>query len=568
MNKDDQSQVKEIGHQKIVQVIPSLAQRMISTNTMPLKRVCAYCRVSTDQEEQQTSYDLQIRHYTALIRKSKLWVFSGIYADEGISGTSTKKRANFLRMIEACKEGKIDMIITKSISRFARNTLDCLNYVRSLKALPSPVGVYFEKENIDTLDAKGELLLTILSSLAQDESRSISENVCWSNQKRYQQGLAHCPTAFFLGYDTDEDGNMIINEEQAETVRRIYRECLEGYGTGLIAKRLTADGLKTGKGNTKWIGNSAYRILRNEKYCGDILMQKRVTVDFLTHKREPNRGRQPQYFIQDHHPAIISREDWNAVQIEMERRASLNQRNKKEKPQKNSNRTIFSNILYCGTCGEPFVRRTFASTQKNNKYLYPAWKCRVADGRVKDKECHAKSYREVSMEHAFMLMLLEMKKDKKSWLNETETAIAEKSCDEWENERMDFLQTEIESINGHLNEMATSAQKSLAPDVYEDLSIDLTQQLEVLQNDWEQLHRKKSDALNLSRKLKWLLKELNCIKDFDPVSGRVNFREDIFRQIVERGDVSDDGSILYEFVFGTTRKATGNEKAIWKTNRQ
>ena len=275
--------VKVNNYSSTVKVIPVIReQRAELLAEIPKKRVCAYCRVSTDQEDQQSSYELQVKYYESFIRQNELWEFSGIYADEGITGTSTKNRTQFQKMIEDCKNGKIDMIITKSISRFARNTLDCLNYVRMLKALPSPVGVYFEKENIDTLDAKSELLLTILSSIAQDESRNISENVRWSIQRRFQQGKAHCPTAFFLGYDTDEKGNLVINEEQAATVRRIYKEFLEGNGTNKIAKGLTEDKVKTGKGNTVWSANSVYRILRNEKYCGDILMQKRVTLDFDT----------------------------------------------------------------------------------------------------------------------------------------------------------------------------------------------------------------------------------------------------------------------------------------------
>jgi len=564
MKANYQSQVKVVGHQTIVQVIPSLAQRLTSTKKMPLKRVCAYCRVSTAQEEQQTSYELQVTHYTDFIQQNELWEFSGIYADEGISGTSIKKRTDFLRMVQDCKDAKIDLIITKSISRFARNTLDCLNYVRMLKALPSPVGIYFEKENIDTLDAKSELLLTLLSSLAQDESRSISENVRWAIQKRYQQGLVHCPTTFFLGYDNDEDGNLIINEEQAHTVRRIYRECLEGYGTGLIAKRLTADGAKTGKGNTIWVGNSVNRILHNEKYCGDILMQKRVTLDFLTHKRTPNNGHQPQYFIANHHPAIVSKADWDAVQMEVSRRSKMNNADENEIPQKHSNRTVFSNFIYCGTCGEPFIRRTLTSTKNNEKYLYPVWKCRVADGRRKGKKCHARSYREEVMEHSFMAMLLEMKQGQKELIKETELAIAQEDLDVWEKERMDYLETEIESLKERLCQVSTSSRKSAARDVYDDLSIDLSREIEVLQNEMEQLNEKKHEALVKKGILKWLIEELNNLNHFNPARERVDFREDIFRQIVARGDAFDDGSIIYELKIGVTRKAKGRYSVIRK----
>jgi len=392
--------------------------------------------------------------------------------------------------------------------------------------------------------------------------------VRWSIQKRYQQGIAHCPTTYFLGFDNDEDGNLIINEEQAKTVRRIYRECLEGNGTGLIAKRLTAEGIKTGKGGTVWVGNSVYRILRNEKYCGDMLMQKRVTVDFLTHKRVPNIGQQPQYFIEDHHPAIISREDWNLVQAEVDHRARMNKGGKNEMLQKHSNKTVFSNIMYCGTCGEPFVRRTLTSTRKNEAYLFPAWKCRAADGRVKGKVCHARSYREVAMEHSFMVMLLEMKHGKEIWLEAAKRAIAERDCDEWEKERLEYLIIEIESINETRSKVADSALKSSVRDVYDDMSIDLTQASEAMQSEWEKLNHKKNEALTLKRTLEWLLEEIDSVKDFDPENERIDFRADLFRRIVLRGDVFEDGSIVYELIFGLTRKSTGNEKMVWKIGNE
>jgi len=232
--------------------------------------------------------------------------------------------------------------------------------------------------------------------------------------------------------------------------------------------------------------------------------------------------------------------------------------------QKHSNKTTFSNILYCGSCGQPFIRRTLTSTRKNIKYLYPAWKCRVADGRRKDMECHAHSYREEAMEHAFMTMLLEMKLEQGRLVKESEVAIEEKNLDAWEKERMNFLKTEIESLNERLCDVAASARKSTARDVYDDMSLDLTQELEVLQKEWEQLNQKKSEAYTLRGTLEWLIKELDNIQDFDPSSERINFREDIFRRIVQRGDAYDDGSIIYELVFGITRKASGNGDAVWK----
>jgi site-specific DNA recombinase len=254
----------------------------------PKLRVAAYCRVSTDSEEQATSYETQIEHYTSYIENHRDWVLAGIYADDGISGTNTKNREEFNRMIDDCMAGKIDMIITKSISRFARNTLDCLKYIRQLKEKNIPV--YFEKENINTLDSKGEVLLTIMASLAQQESQSLSQNVKLGLQYRYQQGIIQVNCSRFLGYTKDENNRLVIVPEEAEIVKRIFREYLEGKSMLKIARGLEADGILNGAGNKKWHTSSIAKILRNEKYIGDALLQKTYTVDFLTKKRIKNNG--------------------------------------------------------------------------------------------------------------------------------------------------------------------------------------------------------------------------------------------------------------------------------------
>ncbi len=266
---------------------------------LPKLRVAAYCRVSTDSEEQATSYEAQIEHYTNYIKSNPEWELAGIFADEGITGTNTKKREEFNRMIEECMQGKIDMIITKSISRFARNTLDCLKYIRQLKEKNIPV--YFEKENINTLDSKGEILLTIMASLAQQESQSLSQNVKLGIQYRYQQGKIHINHNRFLGYTKDKDGNLVIVPEEAEIVKRIYREYLEGSSMLQIARGLEADGILTGAGNHRWHTSTINKILRNEKYIGDALLQKTYTVDFLSKKRVANNGIVPQYYVENSH---------------------------------------------------------------------------------------------------------------------------------------------------------------------------------------------------------------------------------------------------------------------------
>ncbi len=283
--------------EKNIMVIP--ARKRVGSTAAKEKikklRVAAYCRVSTETEEQNSSYEVQVAHYTEFIKKNTEWEFAGIFADDGISGTNTKKRDEFNRMIAECMDGNIDMVITKSISRFARNTLDCLQYIRQLK--DKNISVYFEKENINTMDAKGEVLLTIMASLAQQESQSLSQNVKLGLQYRYQQGKVQVNHKRFMGYTKDEDGNLIIVPEEAEIIKRIYREYLEGQSLVGIGRGLEKDGILTAAGKPRWRPETVKKILQNEKYIGDALLQKTVTVDFLTKKRVKNEGHVPSIML-------------------------------------------------------------------------------------------------------------------------------------------------------------------------------------------------------------------------------------------------------------------------------
>ncbi len=276
-------------------------------------RVAAYCRVSTGDESQQTSYTTQKKFYSEMIASRSGWTFVGIYADEAISGTSRAHRVEFNKMIEDAMAGRLDYIVTKSISRFARNTVDTLKCVRELRNLRPAVGIYFEKENIDTLDATGELILTILSALAQDESRSISDNIRWSIQKNFQSGKPMVNLNRTLGYDKGPNGEWLINEGQAEIVRYIFQAFIRGTSATQIAKDLNEAGKKTVLGNA-FRADAIYLILRNEKYVGDVEMQKTITKDFLTHKASRNTGEAPRYYIKDHHVGIIDRQTWDRAQ--------------------------------------------------------------------------------------------------------------------------------------------------------------------------------------------------------------------------------------------------------------
>ena len=333
--------------------------------------MAAYCRVSTDSLEQQSSYDAQVNFYSTYISDHPDYEFAGIYADEGITGTNTKKREQFNKMIDDCVAGKIDMVITKSISRFARNTLDCLNYVRKLKELG--VGVIFEKENINTLDSKGEVLLSILSSLAQDESRSISENTTWGLRRRYEQGKVMVNHTKFLGYDKDDYGNLIINEKQAKIVRRIFTEYLNGSNPSRIAKELEADGILNWNGKAKWYEASIRGMLQNEKYKGDALLQKTYTVDFLTKKRVQNNGELQQFYIEDSHPAIIDHDTWEAVQLEIERRKNFCSEHNNKKIEFSTNDNPFAGRVICGNCGSLFGRKVWNSNNKKLRRII--WQC-------------------------------------------------------------------------------------------------------------------------------------------------------------------------------------------------
>jgi len=312
------------------------------------KRVCAYARVSTDNEDQINSYHAQIQEYTKRINDNPQWTFQGMYADEGLSGTSIKKRLQFQKMIEDARSGHIDLILTKSISRFARNTVDSLTIIRELRTLG--VDIFFEKENLYSSDPKIDFMLTIFSSIAQEESRNISENVKWGFRKRFKEGVVNINTKRFLGFDKDETGKIIIDEGEAKIVKMIFNMYLAGYSTNEICKHLLVNNIKNGRGEVKWQPYTINYMLTNEKYCGDVILQKRVTIDYLTHKTVINTGQAPQYHISDNHEPIISRDVFNLVQTLKKERASKKNANRHE------HRFPLSGLVYCGVCHRKMYR--------------------------------------------------------------------------------------------------------------------------------------------------------------------------------------------------------------------
>jgi len=307
---EQQKKIQEaFNYKREVEVIPA----KISDSYIQKKRVAAYCRVSTYAEAQSGSFELQIQSYKEKIMMNPNWKLVDIYADRGASGTTIKKREHFNRMLNDCRLNKIDLIIVKSISRFSRNTLDFITIYRELKALSNPVGVFIEDLNLNTLDATSETMLLMLSVVAQAESEQKSEAITWSIIERFKKGLPIIPTHNFLGFTKDKFGKVVVEESEAEIVRFIYKNFLEGIRAVDIASLLNEANISTVAGN-KWKSSSIYRVLRNEKYFGLVIMQKTFTVDCFTHKKKINRGEKPQYLLRNGLPAIISEEDWNSAQ--------------------------------------------------------------------------------------------------------------------------------------------------------------------------------------------------------------------------------------------------------------
>lgn len=376
-------------------------------------KVCAYGRVSTDKYDQINSLTSQIKYFTDYINMHDNWILGEVFYDEGISGTSIKKREGFLRMIEHARANKVDLILTKEVSRFARNTVDTLQYTRELKEIG--IGVIFLLDNIDTRDADAEFRLTIMASLAQDESRKTSERVKWGQKRRMEQGVVFGRD--LLGY-TVRNGKLYLNEEEAETVKLIFHKYLnEGKGTHVIARELREEGISP-KRVKNWSNTVILRLLRNEKYVGDLLQKKTFTPNYLTHAKKYNSGHEEMVYLKDHHEPIIDRKTWEATQKELERRSPS-----AEKKAKHSNRYWCSGKLVCGECGQRFVSRT---KKLKNGSVYKAWRCFASANHGKLKQdingnyigCNSGSVNEKVLLHGMSYVLNQVKSNKDSLLND------------------------------------------------------------------------------------------------------------------------------------------------------
>ena len=401
-------------------IIPPKPDLQQTTTVTKQLRVAAYCRVSTKEEEQASSYEAQCEYYTDKIMSNKEWTMAGIFADEGITGTSTKKRTEFLRMIRQCKQKKIDLILTKSIQRFARNTLDCINYTRILRQLG--IGVLFEKENINSLPADSEFMITMYGAMAQSESESISGNIRRGKQMHAKVGTLKIPCYRLYGYEKDADGKFRVIPEQAEIVRELYKRYESGASLRNLQDWLEENQIKTVLGESKWTATSIKSILTNEKYCGDVLLQKTFRTDVISKKIVKNVGQMAQYYMPDHHEAIVSREQYNTVKAEMARRSALRSPSKEAVTGRScyTSKYALSDRLFCGECGTLYRRKT--RNIKGN--IYHEWRCisRLDYGK---RYCHdSPTLREIPLQNAILSAINEAMSEKSVLLDRIKSAMS------------------------------------------------------------------------------------------------------------------------------------------------
>ncbi len=518
-----------------VTIIPSKINPITLTpvGQVAKRKVAAYARVSTDSDEQYTSYDAQVTYYTNFIKGKPNWEFVKVYADEGISGTSTKRRDEFKEMIESALNGKIDLIITKSISRFARNTLDTISITRQLKA--KGIEVYFEKENLWSLDDKTEFLLTIMASIAQEESRSISQNITIGKRWGMKEGKVSFAYKNFLGYKK-VDGKIVVDEAQAETVRLIYMMFLkEGKTCTGIAEFLKSKGIPTPSGKScNWTKNTVYSILTNEKYKGDALLQKKYTADYLEHRVVPNNGELPQYYVENNHPAIIEREVWEMVQTEMMRRSMLGAAY--------SGNSIFASKLICGDCGKPYGKKKWHSTSKYAREIY---RCNAKYNKGQT-QCQTPNLTEEDIKTRFIKAYNLVMCDKKQVIEDT-LAVIELLADTTDlDAEIANLQTKIERISSDVSLMVRENARTQQDQIkfaarYEEL----TKEYETQKAALEKAVKEKAYKTGKATKMRAYLEAMKQADDYLEV-----WSEEAWILMVETATVNRDKTITFKFVNG------------------
>ena len=526
-------------------------------------RVAAYCRVSTLFEEQQSSLQSQIAYYTYKILRTKNWDYAGIFSDEGLSGTQMNNRTEFNKMIEKCKEGKIDLILVKSISRFSRNTVEALETTRMLKALPNPCYCFFEKESILTSDSKADFLLSLHASLGQEEISNLSHNIKWGISKKAERGFIHMATDIY-GYTIDKKRNWTVVEEEAEVIRLIAKELLEGKSISEIIKNLYKKGIKSPSGKDYWDDSHIREMLRNEKYKGDYLFQKTFTPEVIGAIPRVNRGEATQYYIENHHPAIIVPEEWDLIQEEMSKRTKAPVID--PKPSRTAGRASFYQRLFCRDCGAVLSRyRSRGRTREGSD-----WRCYNTYGKA-HKTCNNRGFRQEYIEYNFMKTICENEEIKKLVEKEMKR-LKLTSKDEL---KVEELNERIEALNQQLyevvdEELSKSGQDIKRINYLTEEIVKYKNELKIFEDRAEKIKSNKRELKNL---LKYKLKPMG-FREFHNMDVRINpgdslydttknaedityikedkdnFREDIFEKYVVKGEIDGKGYITYTFIFG------------------
>ncbi len=485
--------------------------------------VSPYVRVSTSDDEQLNSYESQLKYYTNVINEKPGWKLGEIYADEGISGTQVNKRDDFQRMIIDAMDHKIDMIITKSISRFARNTVDTLKYVRLLKDLG--IAVYFEKENINTMTMDGEVLLTILSSLAQQESESISLNVKMGLSMKMSRGEI-VGSQRCLGYDYDKETKTLsINEREAEIVKYIFRRYIEGAGGMVIARELTEEGIRTIRGNVRWDGTSVLNIIKNEKYVGDLLLGKTITTDPISHRKIKNKGEEKQYLVRNHHEPIISREVFEQAHELLSKR-SIDAKGNLVNKSKYSRKHAFSSITKCGHCGSPTTRRKWHGGKPYEKYV---WQCATYLKYGKDSCPESKAIDEDVLENAFVHTFNKLQENNNDTMKEFIENFAEKFKNNDNTKKLERIEQDINKLEDKLHKLVDMRlENTIDKEIYELKYNQLSTTLNDLRLAKEEINKANVGDYTIKRRIKELEEVLSKQENI-----MVQFDREVFDKIID-----------------------------------
>ena len=500
------------------------------------QRVAAYCRVSTDSEEQLTSYTAQKAYYTQKIDENPDWELAGIFADRGITGTSLKKRTEFNRMIAACKRGRIDMILTKSLSRFARNTVDCLEVVRMLRA--NGIGVIFEKENINTLTESSEFLITLFSGFAQAESESISKNVLWGHQKSWEAGKVPFQYAKLLGYRKGPDGRPEIVPEEAKTVKRIYRRYLDGCSLSQISAELVAAGIPTASGVRGWSYQVVRNILTNEKYIGDVLMQKTYTTDCISKTVRKNQGDRPMFYVENNHPPIIPKGIFYQVREEMARRASkrkVMQKSGKTEQGKYSAKYALSELLVCGECGTPYKRCTWARNGKKRI----VWRC-ISRLEFGTKYCHNSPTLDEKKIHRAIVSALNEHGAARHEAEDSAMELAEMAqCQDTDDSvSLPGLKLRLEELSAEQAALVENILGAMDDSALNDQLMALTEEKQAVMDQIEQLRQAQTQqaaqASRMEAQREWLAQQMTVFTEYE---------DEVTRRMVDRITVVDKETV-------------------------